>query len=655
MVVKQIDQNDDRFRLLDRILFPAFDPFFAKNLNRFFFISVVLTILFGLLLFDVRISEGGDDSSYLLEAMKFSRGESFPSFHGAFYSVMIGWLISLFGFHLIFFKSLSFFFLIGHQFFLFFAFRKLISPFLLSIILLIVSINSGIIYYGSQTYTEAFYMMLQSILFYLLLNHLISKPNDYRHFLSSWKQYLGLGLILFLLSTTRNIGIVALLAVVLYYILEKKYWPALFSLTGFLLFVLPYNVFKRLVWNVRESDLNGQFSIVLQKDPYNRTLGNETLAGMIERIFDNANIYLSRIFLQETGLKSSSYTGTSFILTLLISIIILTGIILAYRSDRKFLRPVFLYVILTLGATFVSLSQMWSQARIMIIMIPLLLLSISWALAELGKFEILVFTKAITIIFLALIFSSTGIHTIRKVKNHRAILKRNLAGDTFYGFTPDMRNYLAISQWAAENIPENVKIGARKASMSFVYGNGREFYPIYKVPFTATHEILDSVRILNQTAIFINDLDLKKKSRGPLLYMKKNLSAVIAFNDAVYSMFTFKSSTVADSLIKILSVPAIHGVDQFRVTMADELRKSTTAFVPDRLLNELKANNVHYLIDASLRNNPLEKSDKQINTVKRYMIAIISKYPGIFTMVKQIGDNDDEPAWLFKINYDKYK
>jgi hypothetical protein len=290
----------------------------------------------------------------------------------------------------------------------------------------------------------------------------------------------------------------------------------------------------------------------------------------------------------------------------------------------------------------------------LIILIPMMLLCLSWALAELSKIEILTFTRTVTIIILSIIVLSTGISTIQKVKSHRIILKKNLAGDTFYGFTPDLKNYLAISRWASENVPENVKIGARKASMSFVYGNGREFYPIYKVPFTATNEILDSVSTLNQTSIFVNDLDLKNKPRDQLFHMKKNLSAVIAFYDAVYSMFLFNSRSIADSMVNILNVPAIYGVEQFRSTMEEEMRKSTTAFVPDRILNELKENNVHYLIDASLRVNPLEKSDRQINTVRRYIIAISSKYPGIFILVKQIGEKDKEPAWLFKIDYEKY-
>lgn len=655
MAVNHIGRNGYSNSLFDQMLFPRLDPFFARNLNRFFIFSIFLTILFGILLFDVRISEGGDDSSYLLEAMKFHQGKSFPSFHGSFYALILGCFIGLFGFHLILFKILSLVFLVGSQFILYFTFRKLISPFLLSFVLLIVSVNSNIIFYGSQTYTETFYMLLQSIFFYLLLNDTANTPNNYKQVLLKWRRYLGLGIIVFLLSITRNVGLAALLAMILFFLFEKKYWVAIYSSTTFLIFKIAYNLYRGLVWNLHESELHGQLSVLLQKNPYNKTLGNENFHGMLVRIIDNMNIYFSNIFLREIGLKSYSNMDTSIILTLLIAGIILLGIIITYRSDAKYLRPIFLYIILALGITYVSLSQMWSQARLIMIFLPLLILCMSWTLAKLGQFEKLGFMKSISVLLLAIIFLNSGIHTIKKASAHQIVLKKNLAGDKFYGYTPDLRNYLALSQWASENIPDNQMIAARKASLSFIYGNGREFYPIYKIPYISTDRLLDSVAATNSTAIFIRDPDLITKKMEQLLPLKKHMAAIISFNNKVFCLYTFEDSSSADSSIQQLNVPAITGVDQFKRIMATELKQSTTTYLPDKLLGELKRNNVQYLIDANLRVNTKEKSNKTIGTVTRYMKAIKHKYPEVFTVVKQMGGDNDEPAWLFKINYEKCK
>jgi hypothetical protein len=634
-----------------QMLFPGIDPFFERRLTGFFIFSLFLLILFGIFLFNIRISEGGDDSSYLLEAMKFSKGESFPFFHGTFYIMMIGWIIRFTGFHLIFFKILSLFFLIGHQIFFFLTFRRKISPFLLSMVLFIFSINSGILYFGSQTYTEAFYLLLQSVFFYLLINKLIDKPENFIHLATSWKTYAGLGLVLFLLSTTRNIGIVALISVIMYLVIEKKFRKALYTFAGFMLFKVPYLIYKRFYWNIHETDLHGQMTILMQKNPYNSSLGKENLGGMVERFFDNANIYLSRIFLQEIGLKGRSSAENNIVLTILIISLFIAGLYLAYRLNKKYLRPLFLYLLIAVGTSFISLNQLWSQSRLIIIFIPLLILCLSWTIAELGKEKGRFITGPLVVLLLVLISFTNLVHTIGKARTNAAILKRNLTGDKYYGYTPDMKNYLKISEWASKHVPESVKIGARKASMSFLCGNGREFYPIYKVPYIATGELLDSAARKSASVYFINDREIRNKPLPVLIPLKMHLYALIAMQNEIYSVYTFNSSQQADSIIQPLNISAIEGVGTFKSSLSVELSESKTSVRPDMLLNELKTHNVHYLIAASLRVNENDKSSLKINTIKRYLIAISSKYPGAFTMVKQIGANNDEPAWLFKINY----
>lgn len=61
------------------------------------------------------------------------------------------------------------------------------------------------------------------------------------------------------------------------------------------------------------------------------------------------------------------------------------------------------------------------------------------------------------------------------------IVKKNLAGDIFYGYTPDWQNFLKCSRWCADSLPQNTLVASRKAPMSFVYGNGKKFFPIYSV------------------------------------------------------------------------------------------------------------------------------------------------------------------------------
>ncbi len=70
---------------------------------------------------------------------------------------------------------------------------------------------------------------------------------------------------------------------------------------------------------------------------------------------------------------------------------------------------------------------------------------------------------------------------------------------------------------------------------------------------------------------------------------------------------------------------------------------------PDELFQELKDNNVRYVIMANLRKYPKQKTEYTINTVKRYLYYIQQKYPQRIKFVKEIGA--DEKAYLFEIVY----
>jgi hypothetical protein len=61
------------------------------------------------------------------------------------------------------------------------------------------------------------------------------------------------------------------------------------------------------------------------------------------------------------------------------------------------------------------------------------------------------------------------------------VIKKNLKGDKYYGYTPDWQNFLKCSEWAADSLPDSALVASRKAPMSFVYGNGKKFFPIYSV------------------------------------------------------------------------------------------------------------------------------------------------------------------------------
>jgi hypothetical protein len=649
----EIKANGHNF--LDIVVFPKLDVYFLRKQDSYFYLSFILLLFFGILLFNVRISEGGDDSGYLLEAKRFIDGIAFPSFHGTFYAIFLGLLMKVFGFHLILLKMLSLAFLLGHQTLTYFTFRNRISPFILVTLTLIISVSNGILYFGSQTYTESFYMLFQASFFYIFIIYFNNISNNLVHIKSNWYKYLLLGFILFVLATTRNLGIGALIAIIFLLIIEKKFLPALFSLLAFLFFNIPYFLYKRFVWGITNSDISGQVQIALQKNPYNKAYGNEDLYGLLIRIIQNIKIYLSGIFFKETGVINQDRYITSLLPGVILLLILCIGFGLVFKNKKNLFRIIFLYLFISLSITFIALHQMWSQSRLIIILIPIMLICSFWTLGELSKNINMGFLRYIIILFLSYILIKETYTTLNKVSVNREILLENLSGNKYYGYTPDMMNYLRLSEWSAKNIPPEDKIGCRKASMSFIYGNGRIFYPIYKLPYINAVELLESKIKEDKQIYFIKENDFAFKPLKLVLPIKKFLYAIIYLDKSKYGMYLIdkKLNSQIETLLNDLKITPLKSIDEFEKNIFVN-NKQKLASIPEELISELKRNDIKYLISANLRVQISEKSNATINAVELIMSDIYLKYPGIFIKVKQIGNNNNEPAILYKIDYKKY-
>jgi membrane-associated phospholipid phosphatase len=121
--------------------------------------------------------------------------------------------------------------------------------------LILISINYFVLYFASQTYSEALFFFLQSLLFWYFGKNFADTEHA-----PSYKNFIVLGLLLFLLAITRNIGLVAVMAVLAYFILKKQWKFALLSLIGFAIFFLDLKL-------LNESSGIQQAYKLLRKDP----------------------------------------------------------------------------------------------------------------------------------------------------------------------------------------------------------------------------------------------------------------------------------------------------------------------------------------------------------------------------------------------------
>lgn len=631
------------------------DRYLADRLNAVLWISVALTVLLGIFLFDVKISTGGDDSHYVEMANDFLKGRAFPSWHGPLYPIFLSLPMLIFGVNVIWLKIISFLFIIAHLVLFFYTFRHHLSSTLFTLIMLIIAVNASILYFASQTYSEAMFMFLQALVVYLFLNiYLNAGPGSGISLKEEIWQWIGLGFFVFLASLTRNIGIVSLVAMLLFLLYEKRFRSAIFLALSYVLFLFPFRLYKSLVWNAGVAQGPDQISEILRKHPYNNAMGTEDFAGMVDRFLLNAKSYLSRHFMIGMGLHDADSTEKSWFVTILIVLISLITLYFAFRRSKVMLF-IAVYLAGSISATFIALHQSWDQMRMVIIYFPMLLVILVWGIQQIGTQKGMRFLEIILPLFLAFIFFRTFGESLDKIKDNQKVLSRNLKGNLYYGFTPDWQNYLKMSEWVGKNLPENELVGARKPSMSYIYSKGRDFYGMYRFPTEVPGEFLKKLEArTGDLMVFPNRIINNTWPTNLQWAVKRANVAFVAEGNEIYGVYKF-SGQEGNETVHALNQ---QGVQLFKTdSLINRIQHSTQscfAVSPDTLLNNLRRNNVNYVIVANLRANPNMKTGNIINNIQRYLYFVELKYPGILKLVHQVGGNDDEPAWLYQINYNIY-
>ncbi|NOQ25159.1 MAG: hypothetical protein GQ564_07325 [Bacteroidales bacterium] len=478
------------------------DQFFDSKGNIFFWISMFFTLLFSFLLFNFRVSEAGDDSAYIFRAYELVNEFIFPSFQGPLYPIFLSIFVWIFGLNISLLKSLSLVSIIFHLFFFYKAFKGRVSGLLLVSVMIIVSFNAYILYHASQTYSEAFFLFLQAGFFFYFFNTFVSKEES-PSIKESWGKYLILGLLLLFLGLTRSIGYGAFIAVILFFGINMRWKSVAFTTGAFLLEFGAFNMIKKFVFQSGASQFSTQLNRLMQVDPFDISKGNEDFVGFIARFVGNSNLYLSKHLYKFIGFRPD-VLQPKYILTLLVYILFVIAIYYAFKKN-KYLLFTGIYLAVLIGITFIIVQTRWDQDRLILVYFPLILLFLFSGLYYLGKSKSFKFIQGLLPIFLVIIFFTNLNVTTKKVKANDEYLMQNLAGNKFYGMTPDWINYIKMSQWAAKNTPDSVMIACRKPSISFVYAK-RKFHGIYRIRTEDPDELLQRLKDANVKYIIMANL-----------------------------------------------------------------------------------------------------------------------------------------------------
>lgn len=625
------------------------DSFLDQRLGWLIWVILGITFLFSLLLFDSKVSLSGDDSFYIIRAYDFIHSFKYPSFQGPLYPIVLSVFVAIFGISLIPLKALSLFIMMGFMYLFFLAFRSRIPSTLLIIILLALSVNSFILYYASQTYNESFYLLIQMVLVLVFFRRFIDIELDIT-FKKDITRHLLLALCLLALSLTKNIGYSAVFAVAGYFLLRGQWKNLLFSIVMFAALVLAFQGVKYMLWSDGGLQFSTQGSGLLNKDYYNPQAGKEDLSGFITRIIDNSNLYLSKHFVSMIGLREIVPNMTvNSILTVFIYLLAIGSLIITFKKNKY----LFFSGLLTgtfLVISFIILQTKWDQNRLIIPSVPLLLLmlfSLIYYFSSIHKYKILQVT--VPVLALLILFKSLAV-TAATVKENQKESGR------FGGLTPDWKNYLKASEWAATNLPKEAIVACRKPSISFVYGKGRNFYGIMQLPAYSTEVFLNNWMKKDSTYILFNYADFGGKQLKPGLFgmLKDNMVAMLFVGDTVFFADKINDNIRRDfyNEIKLAGLNDISSASELKMLLNEG--KIVKLYYPDSLLYQLQNAGVTYILTANLRRNTARKDGMIINTVERYMAFIQEKYPQIFSKISQIGDDNNEPATIFKIEYEKY-
>ncbi len=446
--------------------------------------------LLSLLLFNLRVSEGGDDSTYIIRAVNFINDGSYPSFQGPLYPMFLSLFVALFGINLGVLKITSFVLMLISLWLIYKTFKDKIAYTLLFASLLIISLSSYFIYFTSQTYSEALFLLLQIPVFTLVF-----KIFDDHTGAIHWRGLITLSALILTSYLTRTMGVGTLIAVILFFVITKKYKEAGIVAATFILMLGLFLVIKSAIWQTALFD-SGQATTLIYKHPYQLDKGKETLGGFITRFIDNSNLYLSKHFLKMTGLRSATTNSTRGMLSIVLYGLFALSAFKAFKQN-KYLLFVAIYLLTMLGITFIVLQKLWDQYRLIIPYFPFMVLILLYGLWDFSRTHK---NKLMQYLFFGLVAISS-LSTARQSfsKIDLLTLRKNLKGDLYEGYTDDWRNYLSMAEYVGDKLPENTMVAVRKPNMARIYANGKKFYGIYRFDTDDPDQLLQRLKERNVT------------------------------------------------------------------------------------------------------------------------------------------------------------
>jgi 4-amino-4-deoxy-L-arabinose transferase-like glycosyltransferase len=500
-------KNQTRYTLYDR-----WNRWFEKNNYRWLLGVLAVGLIASILSFDIKPSVDGDDTSYVLSAMKIVHSGQLPiGFRTPGYPIVLSLFVWIFGVNLVLLKATSLIFFLGIIISLFYVFRNRIQPIVLSFLLLLVAINPLMLKYSHQTFSEILFT-----LFLVWTIHFILLAGEKKSSTS-----VIIAALLTMASFYIRIAGITLAGVAVLFFLYQRHWKQL--IVYVVLCVALYSPMKIYEWTSGSAAF-GQASILLLKNPYNTTEGMETVSGFVDRfvnnIFNHANYQLpSALGLpmsQDLKIADGQFIpNASAFFGVLVSIILFIGCITPIVRNPKSTFAFLGFFVLTYVAFIsIALQNIFATSRMLIPIIPYLLIGTFEGIRILGNRWAkatdadAISARAKTLVFIAMIglTLANSIGAKESINATYPILKANLAGNEFAGFTEDWANYLRASIWIKTQLPiKTTGIICRKPELFLLYAGNYNVYGVYKIDQTDPDSIVAKWKSLHMTHLLLDN------------------------------------------------------------------------------------------------------------------------------------------------------
>ncbi|MCX7984576.1 MAG: hypothetical protein N3A63_06710 [Bacteroidetes bacterium] len=493
-------------------IFPRLVSGFLRNSRVFLVVLVCWGFCAALMLFDVKLSTGGDDATYILQANDFIKKGMLPiGFKSPGYPMLLSILVFLFGMNILVLKLSSLAFYIGSliSFYVIFRNRLEKSTFLLSIVLF--ASNLLVLQYACHTYSEMAFLFIELWVFHALFT--VEERQQY-------ESVLAISLVALLAMVgfyIRAIGATLPIAIVLWIFVARRWKQGILFIIVCAFLYTPMKVLEF----TRGQPVLAQSSDIFKINPYNPTLGMETFEGFLIRIRDNLFVYVNTLIPKALGLphKEEHAIATGIlihdmtsILGILFSLILFVGIVVALWKKERVLGILGLYAFVYILSISFALQTLFVTPRMLVPMVPLFIPLFLYGLQHVlhrvlrTRNTITSSLKSWYTICTVALCVSTMVYLGDAVKHNLPILKANLKGDEFAGYTPDWVNYLKACRWIAKNLPkDSVGIICRKAELFRIYTDDYKTHGVYSIETTDPDTLVNHWRAWGMTHILYDN------------------------------------------------------------------------------------------------------------------------------------------------------